>query len=261
MGGDFRVTMRPELRATLKRGGADLALLLAIGLLMGALGPYGTDHLTPGKACVYWILCIVGGGLIGVAIDETIGRRAREFWRRLLVTALLMTPPTTLLVMLSGLVVAGGPLRLSNYWPLLWQVLLVSLPVMAVRTLVWRRPPTVVETRVVVAPPLPEAEAVFRRRLSARRRSARLIAIEADDHYLRVHTDAGAEMVTLRLAVALDELSGAHGFQTHRSWWVAAEAIEGARWRRGGGELRLAGGLTAPVSRTHAPTLKAAGWF
>jgi DNA-binding LytR/AlgR family response regulator len=42
---------------------------------------------------------------------------------------------------------------------------------------------------------------------------------------------------------------------------VAAEAIEGARWRRGGGELRLAGGLVAPVSRTHTSTIKAAGWF
>lgn len=245
----------------MKRGGADLALLLAIGLFMGALGPYGTDHLAPRKVYVYWVLCIVGGGLIGVAVDETIGRRARGFWRRLLVTTVLMTPPATLLVMASGRLVAGGGMRLSIYWPLLWQVFLIAIPVMAIRALVWRRPPPVVETRVVVGPPLPEAEAVFRRRLSARRRGARLIAIEADDHYLRVHTDAGSEMITLRLAVALEELSGAHGFRTHRSWWVAAEAIEGARWRRGGGELRLAGGLTAPVSRTHAPTVKAAGWF
>ena len=253
--------MRPDLRASLKRGGADLALLLAIGLFMGALGPYGTDHLAPRKVYVYWVLCIVGGGLIGVAIDETIGRRARGFWRRLLVTTVLMTPPATLLVMASGRLVAGGGMLLSIYWPLLWQVFLVCIPVMAIRTLAWRRPSTVVEMRVVVEPPLPEAEAVFRRRLSARRRGARLIAVEADDHYLRVHTDAGSEMITLRLAVALEELSGAHGFRTHRSWWVAAEAIEGVRWRRGGGELRLAGGLAAPVSRTHAPTVKAAGWF
>jgi hypothetical protein len=250
-----------DLRAILKRAAADLALLLAIGLFMGAVGPYGTDELPPRLGYVYWLICIVGGGLIGIAIDETAGRRAGMFWRRLAVTTLLMTPPTTLLVMAAGWLVAGGTIGLSRAWPLLWQVLLISIPVMAIRALVWRRPPPVVETRVVVAPPLPEAEAVFRRRLSARRRGARLIAIEADDHYLKVHTDAGSEMVTLRLAGALDELSGAHGFQTHRSWWVAAEAIEGVRWRRGGGELRLAGGLVAPVSRTHMSTVKAAGWF
>jgi len=97
--------------------------------------------------------------------------------------------------------------------------------------------------------------------LSAKRRAARLIAVEAYDHYLRVHTDAGLELVTLRFASALEELAGAHGFRTHRSWWVAADAIEAVRWRRGAGEARLAGGLIAPVSRAHAPAPKAAGWF
>jgi DNA-binding LytR/AlgR family response regulator len=42
---------------------------------------------------------------------------------------------------------------------------------------------------------------------------------------------------------------------------VAAGAIEAVRWRRGRGELRLASGLTAPVSRTHSATLKREGWF
>jgi DNA-binding LytR/AlgR family response regulator len=59
----------------------------------------------------------------------------------------------------------------------------------------------------------------------------------------------------------LHELGGLAGYQTHRSWWVAAGAIEAVRWRRGRGELRLASGLTAPVSRTHSPVLKREGWF
>lgn len=261
MGAKSEVTRRPDLRAGLRRAATDLALLLAIGLFMGAVGPYDTDTLSTPRRYLYWVLCIVGGGLIGIAVDETVGRRMRTFWSRLLATSTLMTPATTLLVMMSGYLVAGGPVIPARYWPLLWQVFLICIPVMGIRALVWRRPAAVVETRVVVAPPLPEAEAAFRRRLSARRRTARLIAIEADDHYLRVHTDAGAEMITLRLTEALEELAGAHGFQTHRSWWVAAEAIEGVRWRRGVGELRLACGLVAPVSRTHAPTVKAAGWF
>ncbi|HZZ33066.1 MAG TPA: LytTR family DNA-binding domain-containing protein, partial [Phenylobacterium sp.] len=113
------------------------------------------------------------------------------------------------------------------------------------------------------AVPAPQTvgDAAFRLRLSARRREARLIAVEAEDHYLRVHTDAGAELVSARFADALAELDGAAGFQVHRSWWAAADAIEGVRWRRGRGELRLTGGLTAPVSRTYAARLKAAGWF
>jgi LytTr DNA-binding domain len=253
--------MRPDLAKTLPRVGAEFALLVAAGLFMGALGPYGTDILRGGQRYAYWLLCIVGGGAIGIAIDEALARRAGSFWRRLAASSVLMTPAVTGLVVLVGRLVIGPAQRPPALATLIWQVFVVSAAVMAVRALVWRRGPVVVETRTVVAPPLPEAEAAFRRRLSARRRGARLIAIEADDHYLKVHTDAGVELVTLRLADALDELSGAHGFQVHRSWWVAAEAIEAVRWRRGAGEAQLAGGLVAPVSRTYRPALKAAGWF
>ena len=238
---------------------AELILLLVMGLFMGAIGPYGTAVLPPRQSYVYWIACIVGGGLIGVVIDETVGRRAWGSWRRLALTSLAMTPVVTLLVILIGHVVAGHSLHIPRYPALTWQVFIVCVPVMALRALVWRRQRTVVETRIVVSTPLPEAEAAFRRRLSARRRTARLIAIEADDHYLRVHTDAGSELVTASFASALEELSGAHGFRTHRSWWVAADAIEAVRWRRGAGEARLAGDLIAPVSRTPCgPAVKAA---
>jgi hypothetical protein len=244
-----------------RRPALEFALLLAMAVFMAAIGPYGTGTLPPLRAFAYWFLCMVGGGAIGIVIDETLGRRAASFWPRLAVSSLGMTPAVTLLVLVVGHVLARQSLQLTRYLFLLWQVFVVCVPVMALRALVWRRPRTVVETRVVVAPPLPEAEATFRRRLSARRRAARLIAVEAYDHYLRVHTDAGAELVTARFAEALEELAGAHGFRIHRSWWVAADAIETVRWRRGAGEARLAGGIVAPVSRSQADAVKAAGWF
>lgn len=131
------------------------------------------------------------------------------------------------------------------------------LLMMTLRALLWRR---VVETRTIVMPPLPEAERDFRLRLSAKRRAARLIAVEAEDHYVRVHTDSGSELVPMRFSEAVEELPRAHGFRLHRSWWAAAEAIESVRWSRGGGEARLAGGISAPVSRSYAGALKEAGW-
>ncbi len=77
---------------------------------------------------------------------------------------------------------------------------------------------------------------------------------------MRVHTNAGSELVPMRFAEAMEELARAHGYRLHRSWWAAADAIEKVRWTRGGGEARLAGGLVAPVSRTNAAALKSAGW-
>lgn len=64
----------------------------------------------------------------------------------------------------------------------------------------------------------------------------------------------------MRFSDALQELERAYGHRVHRSWWVIGEAIEGVRWTRAGGEIRLNGGIVAPVSRTYAAALKAAGW-
>jgi len=246
---------------SLRRWAIDFAILAAIGLLMGFLGPFDSDGAPVVERYVYWMICIVGGGLIGVATDELLSRRIIRPWWRVVAVSVLMTPPVTLLVLVTQHLLVDQPITLSAYRWLLWQVWPIMLAVMAVRTLAWRRAPVVVETRTVIAPPLPEAEAAFRRRLSAKRREGRLIAIEAHDHYLKVHTDVGAELITARFADALDELVLAHGWRVHRSWWVAAEAVEAVQWRRGVGEMRLAGGLTVPVSRTYGPVLKEAGWF
>ena len=165
-----------------------------------------------------------------------------------------------LLVELLNANVMRYPIGWHDLGELAWRVFVVSLLVMTVRALVWRQPGVVVETRTVIAPPLPEAEAVFRQRLPARARAAQLIAVEAHDHYLKVHTAAGCEMITARFADALDELANAYGFRTHRSWWVAGDTIEAVRWSRGTGTATLAGGLVAPVSRAQATALREAGW-
>ncbi|MDB5471435.1 MAG: histidine kinase [Caulobacter sp.] len=246
------------VRASVRRIAVELGLLVAAGLIVGALGPWGSNTYPLVLKHGYWLTTVVGGGVIGIALDETIGRRVAPTWRRVLLVAVLMTPLTALFVLGAIFVLLGHQDGFSGFGGLMGQVFGIALPIMAVRALVWR--PARIQTRTVIEPPLPEAEAAFRRRLSARRRAARLIAIEAHDHYLRVHTDAGAELVTLRFADALAELDRAHGYRVHRSWWVAAGAIEAVRWRRGTGEATLAGGLVVPVSRSMAPALREAGW-
>jgi hypothetical protein len=251
----------PPALPLVRRVGAELALLVGFGLVMAEIGPYGTGEAPWPKPLIYWLACIVGGGVIGIAIDETLGRRWRALWLRIAVSTALMTPLVAALVWRIGEVILPIGRRPQLIALFLLQVFVVSLLLMALRALTWRPPVRVVEREVVVMAPLPEAEAAFRRRLSARRRQARLIAIQAEDHYLRVHTDAGEELVALRFADALAELAGVHGYQTHRSWWVSADAIAAVKWRKGSGEVQLAGGLAAPVSRTYGPRLKAAGWF
>lgn len=255
MNGASASRMNP--REIWQRLSLDLLLFLFVGLVLAELGPYRTVDAPHLLRTGYWLLAVFGSGFAGILAERFIARRIRGFWLRIAVASVLITPPVTLYIYALNAVMLGLPRRWWLMPQLAWQVLVVMLLLMTLRALLWRR---VVETRTIVMPPLPEAERDFRLRLSAKRRSARLIAIEAEDHYVRVHTDTGSELVAMRFSDALEELARAYGYRLHRSWWVAGEAIEGVRWTRGGGEARLTGGIVAPVSRSYAAALKSAGW-
>jgi hypothetical protein len=101
----------------------------------------------------------------------------------------------------------------------------------------------------------------FLERLPFRLRDADLYAVEAEDHYLRVRTSKGSDLILMRLSDALSELGGVEGAQTHRSWWVAKAGIADVKRTDGRATLTLKDGAEAPVSRTFAPSLREIGWL
>src|SRR5690606_2357246 len=105
------------------------------------------------------------------------------------------------------------------------------------------------------------APARFLERLPPKLRGARLIAVQAEDHYLRLHTDRGSDLILMRLADALIELEGLEGAQTHRSWWVAKGAVASVARGDGRAALTLENSAVAPVSRRYAKALREAGWW
>lgn len=242
---------------TWKHPAADLLLFVVMGLAMAELGPYRTGEVPQSLLTAYWLLAVIGTGLGTIAVERALAPRIEQLWLRILLVSLAVTPPATLYIYALNALMLDLPRRWWLWPELAWQVLVVMVMLVSFRTLLWRR---VIQTRTLVMPPLPDAERRLRMRLSARRRTARLIALQAEDHYVRVHTDQGSELVAMRFADALVELERAHGHRLHRSWWAAGDAIEAVRWSRGSGEARLAGGLTAPISRAYAATLKTAGW-
>jgi DNA-binding LytR/AlgR family response regulator len=88
-----------------------------------------------------------------------------------------------------------------------------------------------------------------------------LYAVSSEDHYLRLHTSKGSDLILMRLSDAIIELEGLEGAQTHRSWWVAKEAVESTRRDGDKVVLLLKGGAEAPVSRPNMRPLREAGWF
>jgi hypothetical protein len=88
-----------------------------------------------------------------------------------------------------------------------------------------------------------------------------LLALEMEDHYLRIHTALGSDLVLMRLRDALAELGEKRGLQVHRSWWVATGAVASVDRTPGRPILVLRNGLKVPVSKTFRESVKEAGWL
>ena len=93
-------------------------------------------------------------------------------------------------------------------------------------------------------------------------RAEKIIALEAEDHYLRVHFEDGrSTLILMRVSDAIAELPADAGAQTHRSWWVAKDAVRGVTKADGRATLILNAPLEAPVSRSYYKALNEAGWL
>jgi len=86
----------------------------------------------------------------------------------------------------------------------------------------------------------------------------KLFCLEMSDHYLKVYTDKGHHLILMRFKDALALLSDYQGLQTHRSWWVAIDAITKVNKDGRKTYLELTNELQVPVSKTYAEAVKAA---
>jgi hypothetical protein len=78
-----------------------------------------------------------------------------------------------------------------------------------------------------------------------------ILCLQVDDHYVRVHSHHGSTMVLMRFSDALRGVDHIPGSQVHRSWWVAASAVEGLRRTGRTAQLTLRNGLSVPVSQPY----------
>lgn len=237
-------------------GLVELLVLALIGAFLASIGAFDTDTVDAPRRFAYWIFPLVAGGACGGLIEQWLESRpwlARRPWPRAAALTLLMAVPATVIVSGTAVVLFGGR-SLGHALCLYPQVVLICAPLVAIAWLSRR------EVFLQASPSPGLAPPALREKLPPRQARARLLAVEAEDHYLRIHTEAGDTLTLMRFADALKALEGMDGVRTHRSWWVARSAVEEARWRRGRGDLVLAGGLLAPVSRAYAASVRTLDW-
>lgn len=242
----------------------NLAVAAAAGAVLGRIGPFDTfSELPTLSRYAYWI------GLtlllwLQTAIALHLLRDAAGQWSwpaRTVVAALLGALPTAFEVAWAeGWLRVTRDLGLVDVAMIYGDVALIAvalaLPLELIDGHRLMAPPRVAPAhRAAAAVDVDGLVAA----LPPERRGA-LLALEAEDHYLRVHTDRGHALIHKRLSDALSEVAAIEGLRVHRSWWVAKAAIE--RVERDGDRLslHLTNGLAVPVSRTYALAVREAGF-
>ena len=268
--------------ALLRRILIDLAGMTAIGVFLALIGPFGSIAAPLPERLVTWI----GFAWIGYACYRPMqsvvdwGERtlALPRWGLLAATSAVATAPMTLAVLAVNNLSAG-----TWRWPGLealmgtyFSVLVIGGAVTLLFNLVQARPhPVVVTVPVPVPPPAPPA-AVAPPPEPAPAPSplpnplydqlppelgSDIIALEMEDHYVRVHTALGSALVLMRLRDAMVLVAETEGMQVHRSWWVARGAVEDVLRDGRNVRLKLARGLEAPVARAKTVELRDARWI
>lgn len=225
----------------------------------------GTGVVSFGPRLGYWLIVMLTGATIGLGVTAAVhdwGRLRDRPAIEALFVAVLIAVPLTFAVIGAGMMLLG--MRPPNLPGIVMNFGLVVIVSMAITGIVYaiseKRTDTATAVPVgMLSETVPDAR--FRDRLPIQFQTASILALESEDHYLRVHFDIGSTLILHRLSDAIAELSMCDGQQTHRSWWVARSAVSIARRVGAKGVLTLSNGIEVPVSRTYIRKLATAGWL
>jgi DNA-binding LytR/AlgR family response regulator len=249
------------VRITVDRGLLrGLGVALVGGLLLALTEAFGMNGTSLLFRLAYWLpIMLIGalwGHLCALLVERFIDMDRRRILAVVVLTAVMSGPLVLMVWAVTGWFFDDDrALVLARLPYFIGPVLIVTGTISALNVFLARRP---VQTHAAAPGARP---ARFLDRLPPKLRGAAIRAVQSEDHYLRIHTDRGSDLILMRLSDALAELEGLEGAQTHRSWWVARDAVRDVSRGDGRATLTLEGGLEAPVSRRYARALRDAGWY
>ena len=246
--------------AVFKRYGLQIALfILAFGFVFSILGVYDTSGLPFYMRFTFWTATMATGIIASVLVTPLIANRVLKGQHpalHIFVGSLIVSIPVTFVLTIFN------PTFSLNSSLIIWAtqygyVLIISLVVGATGYPFMKKIGAFGDVQ-----DLGEKEvAAFLKRLPLKFHTAKFYGFSAEDHYLRVYTDRGEELVLLRFADAIRELSNANGLQIHRSWWVMQEGVKDVQTEAGKKVIVLKSDVKAPISRTYIKPAKQAFSF
>ena len=243
----------------------------ATAIAMTFLAPWGSAHLPLPRRAVEWLVCIAIWEAAVWLVRDGVTRRfgsgragGRTVLRGYLLTLGLASVPAVPLCML---VINGTVGTFGDFALFYADAMGLGFILAAIRYGIWGQRSAARDGSFVELAPAraPGAGGVsccdFLGRHAPDLAGARLLALAAEDHYLRIYTDRGQALALLRLRDAIDSLGAEAGLQVHRSYWVAMHAAPRAARRGQSWQLELPSGLSIPVSKARVAACRAVGWL
>ena len=245
-------------------------LAMGIGVVMAIIAPLQTGAIGLLPRMAFWLILMLSGATLGLGITELVerwGRLRRFVYLEVPLIGILIAFPLTLIVMGTSAMFFGaqstGIIRFSYNFGV---TALISVAITALGHAINGNkddkafsPPSAFQATQALPP---RELNRFAERLPLPLRSFPVLALQAEDHYLRVYlADGQSTLILMRLSDAIAELPAEAGAQTHRSWWVAKDAVRGVGKGDGRATLSLAHAIEVPVSRSYYKALGDAGWF
>lgn len=253
---DPQPTLREWRRQFLAR--PTLVSLAAATAVLTLAGPFGTDdRLSLVERGAYWAAVVFLSYAAGLWANIFAGRRVAARGARILASGLLCSMIVLAIVVTINLIAFG-------FWPSAraWvayggTIVVISLIVNTAIAFLLDADAGVAEA--TQPEPGPEGPAVpLLDRLPLDKRGP-LVPLSVEDHYVRVRTAKGEELLLMRLSDAIREVGRVEGAQVHRSHWAAWSEVTAARREGDRAMLTMSHGPEIPVSRANLARIKEAG--
>jgi len=242
----------------------DVIAATTVGLFLAVIGAFGSYDLPLWRRI---LVCLVIGWTAAAVCFPCLRallafglRKGLPVWLCALAAAVLTSTPVALVVrfvepvlMWPGRAVPPPPVALYL------SVLAIIAPGTVLRLVLQRRVSDLNVNRSAAGESAPRRPPPLIMRLPSNLKGE-VLALQAEDHYVRIHTSEGSTLLLLRMADAINELKDLEGLRVHRSWWIARSAVVNVRAEGRRLSLDLRNGLSVPVTRGMTSRVRRAGW-
>jgi hypothetical protein len=235
----------------------NVVLWTVIALTAAIAGPFGTfDQGDFATRLLYWSLVIVASASLGHLFhvaSRALTRPDQPVRCDLMMLGFMTLGFTPVLWLLTTWLIVPSLTMRGGIWSLGGAVMAITTAILVLRRIL----PGFEAVGYSDRHKTPERPRLMDRLPDDERGT--ILRVSVRDHFVDVVTTQNTHTIRMRFGDAINEMDTVQGHCTHRSHWVADDAVVGVDQDKGKSWLVLSNGDRVPVSRTYYAAVEEAG--